>query len=93
MSWSITFSGNEFEVEKQFQKGKHEAKLNNLPKMEQVDIGDVSNLLRAICMRNRVHVQGSASGHWIVFGDDDPRNRFGGINLSISFMKRYEDHE
>jgi hypothetical protein len=93
MTWSASFEGNEFEVEKQFQEVIASATRNNLPAMELVDIGDTANLVRVICMRNRVRVRGSASGQWITYGPEDPRNRFGRISLTIDGVEPYRESE
>lgn len=88
MSWALTFEGDQFEVESQFTAEQDRAKANKMPELEQVDIGDVGQVVRKFAMRNNCRVSGTAGGHWnLVYGEggvlDEKLTTFGRVCVNI----------
>lgn len=97
MTWSLHFDGDASAawvgnvpelstLEKQFSDAQDIARRNHLPELEIVDIGDTLNLVRAVSVKYG-RVTGDASGHWINFGKDDPRTRFGALTVSVRLVE------
>lgn len=83
MTWSLQFEGDPSEVGEQFKAAVEQGEANNIPSLEITDIWDTYTLV-ATMVGKYGRVKGSASGHWSVYEKDDPRNKFGSVNLTIS---------
>jgi hypothetical protein len=82
MTWVLHFDGDERDVDWSFHDAEELASRSGLPEDEIADIRRAKALVIESVKRYG-RVSGDASGHWINFGKDDPRNAFGAMSVSV----------
>lgn len=90
MSYSFLFSGDAETVGQKFDSARDECAGWGMVDAELRDIDEARDFVMQLADTHGP-VSGSCSGHWTIFGGDDPRNRFGGINVVINAMPVAEE--
>lgn len=85
MSYSFQFSGDAEAVGKKFDEEREQCAGWGMIAAELADIDAAKEFVVAIATANGL-VSGSCSGHWSIFGPDDPKNKFGRVAVDVNAL-------
>lgn len=81
MSWSVQFEGTSEVVRQQFDTEIERSRSNHMIAAELEEMGQARDFVVALAKKH-TELAGNANGHWIVYGEDDARNKFGGLTIT-----------